>query len=169
MKKFRRFTALALSALLALSLFGCGSETAGTDPGGASGDPGSGGTAEVDDRTYHIATGALGAYNYTLYAGVSDLIDKEYPDKYTISLDAATGSTEMARLVTMGDADRTCTSVAPAALSMRTICRLVVPRTMESSTITSRFPRTTSGRALSLSRTPICLSSCVGWMKVRAT
>ena len=105
MKKFRRFTALALSALLVLSLFGCGSETAGTDPGGASGDPGSGGTAEVDDRTYHIATGALGAYNYTLYAGVSDLIDKEYPDKYTISLDAATGSTEMARLVTMGDAD----------------------------------------------------------------
>ena len=58
-----------------------------------------------DSRTYHIATGALGAYNYTLYAGVSDLIEKEYPGKYKISLDAATGSTEMARLVMMGDAD----------------------------------------------------------------
>lgn len=45
-------------------------------------------STNVDGRTCHIATSALGAYNYTLYAGVSDLIEKAYPGKYTISLDA---------------------------------------------------------------------------------
>jgi hypothetical protein len=47
------------------------------------------------------------------------------------------------------------TSVAPASRSIWTICLDVVPRTMESSTITMRLPRTTSGSGLSLSRTPI--------------
>ena len=71
--------------------------------------------------------------------------------------------------MTMGEALRTCTSVAPALRSMRTICLEVVPRTMESSTITRRLPATASGRALSLRRTPSWRSSWVGWMKVRAT
>ena len=102
MKKLKRVLCLGLAALLALSLFGCGESGGGQGQG-----EGSGATPapQDDSRTYHIATGALGAYNYTLYAGVSDLIEKEYPGKYKISLDAATGSTEMARLVMMGDAD----------------------------------------------------------------
>lgn len=102
MKKLKRVLCLGLAALLALSLFGCGESRGGQGQG-----EGSGATPapQDDSRTYHIATGALGAYNYTLYAGVSDLIEKEYPGKYKISLDAATGSTEMARLVMMGDAD----------------------------------------------------------------
>ncbi len=100
MKKFRRILALALGTAMTLALFGCGG-----DQGGAPAAIGGGDKPQPDSRTYHIATGALGAYNYTLYAGVSDLINKQYPDKYTISLDAATGSTEMARLVMMGDAD----------------------------------------------------------------
>lgn len=69
----------------------------------------------------------------------------------------------------MGLALRTWTSVAPASLSRRTICADVVPRTMESSTMTKRLPRTTSASALSLRRTPISRNSCVGAMKVRAT
>ena len=109
MKQLKRILLLALAAMLCLSMFGCGSTGSTTQSPAAGGETSSGGESsggsEVDSRTYHIATGALGAYNYTLYAGVSDLIDKEYPGKYTISLDAATGSTEMARLVTMGDAD----------------------------------------------------------------
>ena len=107
MKKFKRILALGLAALLALAMFGCSNSAAPS--GGNGGETPSGGAqatpAQTDSRTYHIATGALGAYNYTLYAGVSDLIEKEYPGKYKISLDAATGSTEMARLVMMGDAD----------------------------------------------------------------
>lgn len=106
MKQFKRILALTLGTLLTLSLFGCGGTTQTPAPSsGSQGNDNPSSASEVDSRTYHIATGALGAYNYTLYAGVSDLIDKEYPGKYTISLDAATGSTEMARLVTMGDAD----------------------------------------------------------------
>lgn len=88
MKKCRRILSLILGVILAVSLAGFAHAAPQKDP-----------------RTYHIATGALGAYNYTLYAGISNLINQAYPGKYTISLDAATGSTEMARLVMMGDAD----------------------------------------------------------------
>lgn len=107
-KALHRIAALALCSAMALSLFGCGGKTNTPTPTAApdgSGEPAPSAANVKDERTYHIATGALGAYNYTLYAGVSDLINKQYPGKYTISLDAATGSTEMARLVTMGDAD----------------------------------------------------------------
>lgn len=107
MKQYKRIIALALSLVLALALFGCGGGSTTSTPPAESKAPTESAApgTDVDERTYHIATGALGAYNYTLYAGVSDLIEKDYPGKYTISLDAATGSTEMARLVTMGDAD----------------------------------------------------------------
>ena len=39
-----------------------------------------------------------------------------------------------------GEEMRTCTSRAPAARIILTILRLVVPRTMESSTTTTRLP-----------------------------
>ena len=45
----------------------------------------------------------------------------------------------------------------------------VVPRTMESSMTTTRLPLTTPRTADSFIRTPCSRSSCVGWMKVRAT
>ena len=102
MKQYKRIISLALALVMVLALAACGGGTTASTAPSAAPDAGN---SDVDTRTYHIATGALGAYNYTLYAGVSDLIEKAYPGKYTISLDAATGSTEMARLVTMGDAD----------------------------------------------------------------
>ena len=49
---------------------------------------------------------------------------------------------------------RMCTSRAPAARSMVTILRLVVPRTIESSTTTTRLPSSTSRCALSFTFTP---------------
>ena len=43
-----------------------------------------------------------------------------------------------------------CTSLAPASRSMRIILRLVVPRTMESSTTTTRLPFKTSRSGVQL-------------------
>ena len=64
---------------------------------------------------------------------------------------------------------RTCTSVAPAAFSIRTILSLVVPLTIESSTITTRLPRTTSFITFSLIFTLLSLADCLGLIKVRPT
>ena len=61
------------------------------------------------------------------------------------------------------------TSRAPASRSIRTICRVVLPRTIESSTTTIRLPPTTSGIGLNFIRSPCLRSSCPGWMNVRAT
>ena len=55
---------------------------------------------------------------------------------------------------------RTWTSVAPASRTMRTILRLVVPRTMESSTRTTRLPSSSARTGLSLSFTPKSRMDC---------
>ncbi len=60
-----------------------------------------------------------------------------------------------------------CTSRAPAWRSIFTILRLVVPRTMESSTTTTRLPCNTSGTAFNLIFTPKWRMDCSGSMKVR--
>src|SRR5829696_2526792 len=62
---------------------------------------------------------------------------------------------------------RTWTSVAPARRSMPTICLVVVPRTMESSTTMSRRSRTTSRSGLSFTFTPRWRIAWEGWMNVR--
>ncbi len=64
---------------------------------------------------------------------------------------------------------RRCTSLAPASRIILTILRLVVPRTTESSTTTTRLPLSTSRRALSFSFTPKWRMDCCGSMKVRPT
>jgi hypothetical protein len=68
-----------------------------------------------------------------------------------------------------GELMRTCTSLAPALRIIFTILRLVVPRTSESSTTTTRFPSNTSGTALSFTLTPKWRIDCSGSMKVRPT
>jgi hypothetical protein len=67
-----------------------------------------------------------------------------------------------------GDDTRTCTSVAPASRSTATSWRIVVPRTIESSTTTTRLPATSSS-GLNLSLIPCSRSPWSGWMKVRPT
>ena len=62
-----------------------------------------------------------------------------------------------------------CTSVAPAARTISTILRLVVPRTMESSTSTTRLPSSIARLALCFSFTPRWRIWSVGSMKVRPT
>ena len=60
-------------------------------------------------------------------------------------------------------------SAAPTPRSIWTIWRVVLPRTIESSTTTSLFPSTTSRSGLNFMRRPCLRSSWPGWMKVRAT
>ncbi len=64
---------------------------------------------------------------------------------------------------------RRWTSFAPASFSIATIWRVVLPRTIESSTTTIRLPATISGSGLNFIRRPCLRSSWPGWMKVRCT
>ena len=64
---------------------------------------------------------------------------------------------------------RMCTSLAPALRTMRTILRLVVPRTMESSISTTRLPSSRLRTGLIFSFTPKSRTLCRGSMKVRPT
>ena len=59
-----------------------------------------------------------------------------------------------------------CTSVAPASRSSCTMRAQVVPRTMLSSTSTTRLPLTVAETGFSLMRTLFSRSDWVGWMKV---
>jgi 16S rRNA (guanine527-N7)-methyltransferase len=59
------------------------------------------------------------------------------------------------------------TSFAPALLKLAMIFALVVPRTMESSTSTIRFPSTFALRGFSFNRTAFSLWDCVGKIKLR--
>ena len=67
-----------------------------------------------------------------------------------------------------GDETRTCTSVAPPSKSIATSWRIVVPRTIESSTTTTRLPDTSSS-GLNFSLIPCSRSPWSGWMNVRPT
>ena len=65
---------------------------------------------------------------------------------------------------------RMCTSRAPALRTIRTILRLVVPRTIESSTSTTRLPFEDALDRIQLHAcTPKCRIDCCGWMNVRPT
>ena len=63
----------------------------------------------------------------------------------------------------------TCTSAAPAARTILTIFRLVVPRTIESSMRITRWPRSRLRTGLSFTFTPKWRIDCVGSMNVRPT
>ena len=68
-----------------------------------------------------------------------------------------------------GAETRRCTSSAPASRSICTILRVVEPRTIESSTTTSRLPAMACVSGLNLRRTPFSRSAWSGWMNVRPT
>ena len=64
---------------------------------------------------------------------------------------------------------RRWTSAAPASFSMAIRARMVVPRTMESSTTTSRLPSMFSRMGLSFTRTLALRWAWAGAMNVRPT
>ena len=57
--------------------------------------------------------------------------------------------------------------MAPASRNILTMARVVVPRTMESSTTTRRWPSMASRSGFSFMRTPRARISWLGAMKVR--
>ena len=57
--------------------------------------------------------------------------------------------------------------MAPASRSILTMARVVVPRTMESSTTIRRWPAMASRRGFSFMRTPSARISWLGAMNVR--
>jgi hypothetical protein len=68
------------------------------------------------------------------------------------------------------DCSRACAPHAPRAANQRaTSPRVVVPRTMESSTITTLLPASNSRTGLNFTFTLASRPACVGWMKVRPT
>ena len=62
---------------------------------------------------------------------------------------------------------RMWTAFVPARRNSSTIFRLVVPRTIESSTSTTRLPSRISRRGLNFSLMPMLRNRWFGWMKVR--
>src|SRR3990172_3649432 len=60
---------------------------------------------------------------------------------------------------------RMCTSVAPALRSISTTLGVVVPRTIESSTTTSRLPAVTCLRGLNFRYTPWSRRRWSGWVE----
>ena len=64
---------------------------------------------------------------------------------------------------------RICTSLAPASRTICTIFWLVVPRTIESSTSTTRLPSIIAPVGVVLEATPMWRIESPGWMKVRPT
>ncbi len=68
-----------------------------------------------------------------------------------------------------GEEIRRWTSRAPASRTICTIFREVVPRTIESSTSTTRRPAITPRTGLSFTFTPKFRIVCFGSMKVRPT
>ena len=69
-----------------------------------------------------------------------------------------------------GEEIRTCTSAAPASRSIRTSARWVLPRTIESSTTTSRLPRDDVAQRVELEPDAELADRLAdGWMKVRPT
>ncbi|KAA6427591.1 MAG: hypothetical protein FRX49_02254 [Trebouxia sp. A1-2] len=77
-----------------------------------------------------------------------------------------TGGDALAR---SSDTQHGHTFLAPALRTMSTICDMVVPRTMLSSTSSTLLPEKTAGMAFSLRRTDSSLVRWSGMMKVRPT
>ena len=109
-------TTKCLSILLALCmvftlLAACASSTGSKDPG--TGTPGSAAPADstapetksAERQVVRIATGPMGGYNYTLYSGVSDMINKKFPNKYNIAVAMSSGVTESCTRILTDDVD----------------------------------------------------------------
>ena len=71
--------------------------------------------------------------------------------------------------MTRGADEATKTFFAPDSRAMRTISRIVVPRTIESSTSSTFFPSNSTGMAFNFWRTLFLRTAWPGMMKVRPT
>lgn len=97
MKKTKKWTSVFLTMVMLLSLLtACGE---GTDSGSSDQPEGNG----VEKQFLRISAGLSGGFIYTIFAGISDLVNKDYPGYYDIQVDISTGTSENARNIMMGE------------------------------------------------------------------
>lgn len=102
MKKAMKRISLVLAVGMTLSILAsCGGGTKDPQNSGDPGKPSGGGERKV----VRIATGPMGGYNYTLYSGVSDMINKKFPGKYNIAVEMSSGVTESCTRILTDDVD----------------------------------------------------------------
>jgi len=101
-KTVKRICLIAALVLLLSLLSSCAS---GGSQGGAS--PTQGGQAGTEPpsvQNIRMSAGPSGGFNYTLFAGIADVVGKEYPGLYDVQIDISTGTSENARNVMLGEA-----------------------------------------------------------------
>jgi hypothetical protein len=99
--KISKVLGVVLAGILALSAVGCSNKpiNSGTSAGGIEG----GGKGADSKVTIRIASGPSASANYTTFAGIANLITKDYPN-YLISTEISTGSQENVRMINNGTA-----------------------------------------------------------------
>ena len=104
MKKMTKLLSLLMAMTMILGMTACGGNSSGGSSGGdkptESGEP----AKKVEKQYLRITAGPSGGFNYTLFAGIADLVNKEYPGYYDIQVDISTGTSENARNLMMGEA-----------------------------------------------------------------
>ena len=108
MKKLAKLvSALLVLAMMMGLMTACGGgdkPSNSPDPGTQSEQP-SGTPSEKPETKYlRVSTGPSGGFMYTMFAGIADLMGKNYPGYYEFQLDVSTGSSENARNVILGEA-----------------------------------------------------------------
>lgn len=102
MKKNTKRAAIFLALSMSLSLLAaCGGGEANTNDPDASKTPENPGEPQI----VRIATGPIGGYNHTLYSGVADMINKQFPGKYNIAVETSSGVTESCTRILTDDVD----------------------------------------------------------------
>ena len=103
MKKMTKILSLLMAMTMILGMTACGGNSSGSSGGdkpAESGEP----AKKVEKQYLRITAGPSGGFNYTLFAGIADLVNKEYPGYYDIQVDISTGTSENARNLMMGEA-----------------------------------------------------------------
>lgn len=109
MKKTVKLVSSLLTLVMLLGLLGA---CAKDQPGGATQPPATGSVTDtqppsdkpVEKQYLRISAGPSGGFIYTMFAGISDLVGKDFPGYYDIQVDISTGTSENARNIIMGEA-----------------------------------------------------------------
>ena len=114
MKKTKKLLSILLIMAMLLGLLAaCGDPSSGnsepannenTDPAGNSEPAGNDPTPPAQKQFLRLSAGPSGGFNYTLFAGIADLVNKEFPGWYDIQVDISTGTSENARNIMIGEA-----------------------------------------------------------------
>lgn len=110
MKKTAKLVSILLTMAMLLGLLGaCTGDKPKAETKPPETAPGTETKAPVDDKPVEkqylrISAGPSGGFIYTMFAGISDLVNKDFPGYYDIQVDISTGTSENARNIMMGEA-----------------------------------------------------------------